>query len=868
MLWDCKEKLYMIKKISLILIFAIVLGFNTPRSFANVNSVQTQNDAKLAISSMVYIGVLDDTLSDTQAATLVKRSDSAVYLARFLKVDVASYTESHFADTENCAAADILAAMGIFNGDGDGMFYPDRVISVSEALAALTRTVSNKYQFENMTKYVLKAKQLKLSSSSGLYGELTMSDLAVLLFNLGQCEPETFLSIGNRSYEFALGSTFFETLYDLHYINGHVTESSYTTLRSTKLPTLNKNHIIVDGVELAGTQQQAMEYIGRYVDVVYEKRKSDSVAKIVYIASDESENDELTVNGDDIISFDGNIFKYYKDGVEKKLSLSSDLSVLYNGKAAEGVYENLFSNIKIGSVTFIRGDSGKYSVAEIEDIKNVTVKMTDHDKYIIYTDGSGVISSMDFSENSDSQVYRKIYSSYGKSLGATSLIPGDKISVAASEDASVIKVIKNTKTVTGTVENISGTQSMQKTARISGNDYPVADELELKLGEGGTFILDCKGTITWQESSDVSERVGYIYEVKQFERSFTKQYGMKIFTIDGQFVNLYLKEKVKVDGNKISDEETYYTFTNKGVAIRQLVVFDTNSKGEIVAINTAQGVESGYGVDKLTSVTDGVKELFHFKSTMTFMPIYTMAYDTKVIIVPPTSAQNYSTDNFAVVTYGNGDNVFPEEINYNVELFKIGDARPYIDYVVYEMELSPAMGKYPPSVLVDSISTVSIDGAKYTKISGYSEYNPITIYADDNVNLAMVEEGDIINYAMNAGGNISSVRVLYDLSENKTFWDSLNAYRYETLFRFGDIKSIETDKLSEKQAKITISFNGEDADYIVMDKNQFKFMVYDTAARKNKVYVGSIEDAAAAVQNGKMLVVGSLVKYLQFFLYK
>lgn len=198
----------MIKKISLILIFAIVLGFNTPRSFANDNSVQTQNDAKLAISSMVYIGVLDDTLSDTEAATLVKRSDFAVYLARFLKVDVASYTESHFADTENCAAADILAAMGIFNGDGDGMFYPDRVISVSEALAALTRTVSNKYQFENMTKYVLKAKQLKLSSSSGLYGELTMSDLAVLLFNLGQCEPETFLSIGNRSYEFALGSTF------------------------------------------------------------------------------------------------------------------------------------------------------------------------------------------------------------------------------------------------------------------------------------------------------------------------------------------------------------------------------------------------------------------------------------------------------------------------------------------------------------------------------------------------------------------------------------------------------------------------------------------------------------------------------------
>ena len=172
--------------------------------------------------------------------------------------------------------------------------------------------------------------------------------------------------------------------------------------------------------------------------------------------------------------------------------------------------------------------------------------------------------------------------------------------------------------------------------------------------------------------------------------------------------------------------------------------------------------------------------------------------------------------------------------------------------------------------MVSEIKTSAVGDEVYTEITGYSEYIYKTFYVNPQTDVSAVEVGDVINCQFNAAGEIAAIRILYDYSENKTSWSG--SYSYSSFFRFGTVEAVDYDPVSEKQAVITLSYNGNVAEYTSNNTSDFKFVIYDPSLRKNKVYIGGIADVISGnLDSGKkekLLIVGAVRNYLQMYLFK
>ena len=352
--------------------------------------------------------------------------------------------------------------------------------------------------------------------------------------------------------------------------------------------------------------------------------------------------------------------------------------------------------------------------------------------------------------------------------------------------------------------------------------------------------------------------------MKLINESFEDRVTAKIYTADRRFMQLDLKNKVSVNNEIYNADQVYKQFISKGKFVRQLVYFSVNSKGELTRIDKASDNGS------LSELTDGYETMKFNSNLETFYPLYPYNSDTAILIVPDENSDEYGIENFAVTYMNATTGPFVHDANYNVRLYKTNKETPYVDYVVYQLPIVPNFSNYPPTMMVSEIKTSAVGDEVYTEITGYSEYIYKTFYVNSQTDVSAVEVGDVINCQFNAAGEIAAIRILYDYSENKTSWSG--SYSYSSFFRFGTVEAVDYDPVSEKQAIITLSYNGNVAEYASNNISDFKFVIYDPSLRKNKVYIGGIADVISGnLDSGKkekLLIVGAARNYLQLYLFK
>jgi hypothetical protein len=119
-------------------------------------------------------------------------------------------------------------------------------------------------------------------------------------------------------------------VYDIYKVKGVISENGITGLKTT--PGGEKaDRVKINGVTYFAGNTNACDYIGYNVTAYY--RNDDEIFTVIHVEADETKNKTVTVMSEQIVSYSGNVFKYYDENEnQRSLKTTPALSVIYNGK--------------------------------------------------------------------------------------------------------------------------------------------------------------------------------------------------------------------------------------------------------------------------------------------------------------------------------------------------------------------------------------------------------------------------------------------------------------------------------------------------------------------------------------------------------
>ena len=428
---------------------------------------------------------------------------------------------------------------------------------------------------------------------------------------------------------------------------------------------------------------------------------------------------------------------------------------MLNGKAVS--YEAGILQPTQGSVTVLdQNRDDIYDVVFIESYENYVVEeviLTSHR----VTDKYGKSSLVFDPENKDVKFY---ITRGGQEIGLKDLKEWDVLSVAKSEDGSIVMVEVTTKNVVGKVEELHGDKFI-----IGGAEYGVSPNYpnEIGLNDEGTFYLDKDGNIAAVDATTgLSSNYAYLVAA-DITTGFDKHLQVKVLDKNGEIKVVKSGDKLKFnETSNVLAETVLASLKNGGANVSpQLVTFDTNAEGKLTRLATAKdGTVSG--IDK-TTFTLNADATLKYKESSKKLGNFNITKDTIVFDIPEgeTDPTKYSVEN---------NSLFENETDYDVLVYDVGEDLTAKVVVVTNSD-GVANVEAPIAVVEKLSTTINSDNETVEKLYAFVDGKKqtfMTAEADVLVNGEgeKLSPGDIIQMKTNAAGEIESIRVLFEV-ENK-----------------------------------------------------------------------------------------------------
>lgn len=891
--------------IALIITVLIAVGCITPISIHAV-AEEIQPDCYEEGQLLVALGVFNEfEIRDDVLSEKVTRGDFAEKLAALLKKEDYSVGKTYFHDSIDFPEVNALAASGIFKGNPNGYFYPERNITKQEAAIALTRALGYETYVSvrggSVSEYVLLAKRLDLFSNISADEELSVAEMAVCLYNALLAEVYEIKTISNKGVTYSAdGTTLLWLLYNIVRVQGIVTADMFTEFYGSS--NLSGNQIAINDMVYKTTVENPWEYIGQNVTAFVEKH--DGIETVKYLISDEERNETITLKAGEF-TYNNRVIEYEdKNGRVREIALPASMVVIKNHQAVSGNYDEAF-DIKVGMLRLYKNEyisSGNYGVAIIDSAETALVELVDYAKEIIYTNNDAIYK-VDY-RNEETHYVKMFIEPSGNSIGAVQLKRGNLIEVYRSENGMYTKICLCADSIEGTVEGISR-ENGKTLIEINGERYEISagfiETPEITLGLTADFYFDTQGKIAYYAIESVAKGslYAYVYDAAKKEEAFEDKYMVKLCDENGQHGIYEFAKNVKFDGTKISAEQAYDRLldVNTGMAKRQLVIFDTNNSGQISYIDSAATSQAGCEAD---GTLWEVEEIGTYK----FSDIYSMFYPkyplrgkrTKVFIIPSTDVSNPTEKNFAVMTFVLKEPPFTLAGDYNVGFYKKTTTDPYMDVVLYELGGIPEYEIFRNALIVEEISQVydAVNGEIYANMDCYIGSNKenlnfaqdiIVTKVDNTVETVSssdiseyIEPGDILYYSENAIGEIARIDIIYDCGSNETNWGEAYS-NYELAYTdnglvLADVADLYVNPSSTNtQALITVSKDGVLKETFSVLPSNFQAVVYDSSLRNNKFYIGGLNDLISLADTGntscsKIFIQKTYADCTSFVIYK
>lgn len=489
--------------------------------------------------------------------------------------------------SEHYESVSYASKKGYISGYEDGLFRPEKFISISEAVKIMSIVLGYDIYAEKEggfeSGYLTVAHNLGLLD--GISGEtvLTNETMARLIYNAICGKFFVPTAIGKYGVDYTANEEgILSSTMNIYRVTGNVSANNITSLKSpgTKY---TENYVYIDGYDYDAGETDARALLGFDCEVFF--RLDDGERIIVSIAP--IKNVEITeINSKDYkITYIGLDEVRYIDaeGNDEEIELDNP-NVIYNGVSLHDSLGNVMEKDEEGKpvqfrgrIKYVQNKSGE-NVLFIDEYVNIEVSGIDLvNKSIFdgikqetrkYPDGDGFSY---FEVDGEPTSFMDLKTGTVASVYASKNIKGQKIS----------RYIISGKVVSGKVTQV-GTGGIV----IDGKTYKAARELEetITVGMEGEFKINAFDEIVvFTNVSAAKRNIGWL--VKQGETdptSLTKQIQVRIYEQNGIEAEYKMADNCYVDGREYKDNTAVLT----DVMCNTFVAYVLDASGKIKELDT------------------------------------------------------------------------------------------------------------------------------------------------------------------------------------------------------------------------------------------------------------------------------------------
>ncbi len=736
-------------------------------------------------------------------------------------------------------AINVAHQQGMVIGDDVGTFRPDDPVLLQEAIAIVVRAMgyepaaADKGGYPAGYMYIASSNQLLRGLSGTADKPATRGDIAQLIFNSLTVNLMEQVGFGSSvTYEVVDKTLLYDRL-NVEKGYGQITATGETGL--TGGSTTAEDRIQIGDKLFYVGDTHAKQMLG--YNVLYYARldKTTDNKTLINVREQANKNDSVTVAAKNIVTVTGDVnaaktFEYWantNDTRTKTASIAADAVYIYNGKYKTGVTSEQLKPTA-GNVTLLDADTnGIYEIVFVNHFTNIVVdtvstitgRVTDK-----YMNGSLV-----FDKNNTNVMYTLLKN--GEEIDISALREWNIISYTISDDSLLIKAYVSDASVNGIVTEItdqgyrigSSTERYKKAA-----SYPN----DINLNDRGTFYLDIEGNIAAVDEKATVDtevlgvsRYGYLVDAVE-ETTFNTTLKLKIFTSTGETLIASTPEKLRFNDNYTATADSVYDALSGNMP--QLIMYETNTAGEITAIDTAEN-GTGTGAPNKGTFTLNIAETeMTYKSASGKLGTVGVAENTIIFDIPRDAGTD--TDKYSIRNHSTLSN----NTSYNAIVYDLQEN--YVASVIIITSSTGLVAAENPLFLVDYIAETQTEDYTVTdRLYGWQDGKKIDILAEDRSVLiksgsTKVKQGDIIQYRLNRDGEIDSITVLFNT-------DNMNT---EFVTAVTDDLTCVYGRVTKKFAgSVNVSINGDIRNFATGNAIVY---LYDSSKATNNIQVVSAAD--------------------------
>lgn len=801
----------------------------------------------------------DDELAGVFYDEYLSRGDFIKYAVRVGKIEHIDYSnlENPFSDVESDADyyAEVLAAykLGIISGAGNTVINPQAQITTQEAAKILLNILGYKdivaLDGGYPTGYMKWANKLRLFTDCSFNGSSFISPENFVQILLNTLEAPVLDMDGvaytsNSDMMFSLGNdgeSLLNYAHSIYETNGIVDSNEYTSIYGDS--TVDEGQTSINETMYYIGSTSVVELLGRNVQAYYRLDEDKDERTLLYIETSEGKNDITVVKSEDILP-DGvtsSNFSYLENGERRVDTALSNIAVLiYNGRQ-EAISKTLLCP-DFGDVTLIDNNSdGKIDVVSVMSYRTVWASGVSAQTYSVSDEFGGTSLVLD----PEDKAYDVIITRDGKEASFEDILLSNVISYAQSlthtSGKTVKRLIISSETVDGKVDAMS-----DDFISINGEDYKTSDEFRqnISLNVEGTFFLDHTGRIV---AKDAGRDFVFGY-LNRFAKIGTlgSSVVMQIFTENNRWVELELNDNVRVnDSSRKKPQEFYDTYWDADPnTYRQLITYNVNEEGKIVAINFAQTFTAGSAAEK-AAIENGTFRLSSTKVTgryrlglKSFDNDILLADKTKIFLIPDQSVSDAEESDFRIVnlSYFTYDTDYYNISAYNMDDFRLAGACVLEDERNFRTVFSNDTSKL--MVVTGQYGFSNKNGDEGDGLKGIYNGNQVWLPLSNTISPAdYPKKGDVIRFGLDTDGYAIDLTKLYESKngDNQKFLGSTYLYSGVTSV-CGEITDTDIAR-----ARLKINY-GASADAIFYWNTGTLPTVYVYDKQDNEVAIGSVND--------------------------
>lgn len=753
------------------------------------------------------------------------------------------------------------ASQGLVKGYPDGNFYPDAYISYEQANKVLVDFLGYGYWAQMRggypTGYRIQGSTLGLGDGLDLSYEMNLNrdELCKLINNALSIPLVEMTGVEGEDsiYKIDENETILTQYLKLKKVTGFVDANSFFGLNGTAA---DDDCIMIDGINYRINDVSFNSYVGKNVIATVKIDEGNKINDIVTIKEDEST--ELTLTHQNYLHYDNYTISYDDgDGKQKRINISSDVKLIYNGE--EKVFDKSYiNNMAKGTVRLIsKNQSRVYDVIIISAYTSFVVDSKNEYKQIAYD--ASKKSSLDFSKD----ITYNIVDSDNKPVTFNE-IEIDSV-LTYFESSKYAEGFVTNYTVSGTVSElgeqdgfscavINGEQiKLDTTTKNAITSYGIGSQVKLYLD-----AFDC--AIHAEKAAIKTDIIKYLFKLANSSDTALDSTLMgKFYDIDNGIEILEFADNVKLNGKLIKNAKA----SDIKIAIPQMVQIKMDEDNKVTSVTTA----TSYGEYMKNPGNDGFCEVFGFADKTFF--IDSNSFDNKILfdrgtakfMIVPKDMSNYEDKHFRTERYS----YFTNGEEYNVAAYNSNKDYEYCEVIVCKIEgasqaTNVALNHRDKLFTVAAKSKIiDEDGETCTKITGYIGSEESCFYidqeddiVDETLNAEDLEVGDIIFCNVNTDNYLKGFKRFY--SKTKGFEQKIT---YSSLDSKIVVMDTEAARMTESHIYFRDKASSDPYDYYMI---QAKPQVTIVEERNNETFVSA--GTLADIEPGDRMIMH--ICYVQF----